>query len=430
MVADYHSFRRATMKLRKSLALGAAFCCFCTFSATEEAAAQIYGQASQDQTLSSKSGKQRVAANQVRRNHSFSDLGQAYTDFKNKLHKEYNLDYAVDISYMPQYGAPSGKKAAIQTIIYPSITWQAFNNEYGNMSINAAYNIVKYSGNLAQTVQNRVGMATDFNDYNSPSNTFDELYLSYTLPGKANWLTVALGQFPLYNFDGSPYVANQQVNFVNYALSQNASSTYPTASLGGYIQIAPNSEWSLAVGAQDATNVDGYSISTAHLGQEHYTTFASLAYTPTFKKLGDGQYSVLLYNQPNVEKQPQTTNGWSLNLNQNLGEKWAIFARANGVSGNQATIDQSYVLGVALNNPLDRNPLDQIGFAGAYNKINEEAVGENLNHSAEKILEFYWAWGISKWMTITPDIQFYFDPAENPKSDHATVVTLRGTIFF
>lgn len=418
------------MKLRKSLALGVALCCLYNLCMIDDAAAQMSGQTSQSQIKSAKSSKQRIAANQERRNHSFTNFGQEYTDFKNMLQKDYNIDYSVDVSYMPQYGAPNGKKAAIQTIIYPSVTWQAFNNEYGNMSINAAYNIVKYSGTQAQTMQNRLGTVTDINDYNTPSNTFDELYLSYTLPGKANWLTVALGQFPLYNFDGSAYDANQQVNFVNYALSQNASSTYPTASLGGYIQIAPNSEWALAVGAQDATNIDGYSISTAHLGQEHYTTFASLSYTPTIKNLGAGQYSVLLYNQPYVEEQQQTTNGWSLNLSQDLNEKWSVFARANGVSGDMAEIDQSYVLGVVLNNPLDRNPLDQIGFAGAYNKINEEAVGENLSNSAEKVLEFYWAWGISKWMTITPDIQFYFNPAENPKSDHATVLTLRGTVFF
>ncbi len=418
------------MKFQKSLSFGLFLCCFCSLYSFNEAHAQLNSQVSQDQIKAAKSSKQRIAANQERRNHDFTDFGQEYTDFKNMLQNKYNLDYSVDISYMPQYGAPNGKKAAIQTIIYPSITWTAFNNEYGNMSLNAAYNIVKYSGNQAETVQNRLGTVTAFNDYNTPSNSFDELYLSYTLPGKANWLTVALGQFPIYNFDGSAYDANQQVNFVNYALSQNASSTYPTASLGSYIQITPNEEWSLALGAQDATNIDGYSISTAHLGQEHYTTFASLSYTPTLKNLGSGQYSILVYNQPYVEEQPQTTNGWSLNLSQDLGEKWAIFARANGVSGNQAEIEQSYVLGMVLNNPLDRNPLDQIGFAGAYNKINEEAVGEPLNSSAEKVLEVYWAWGISKWMTLTPDIQFYFNPAENPKSDHATVFTLRGTIFF
>ena len=57
-------------------------------------------------------------------------------------------------------------------------------------------------------------------------------------------------------------------------------------------------------------------------------------------------------------------------------------------------------------------------------------LGVTIQNDAEKVLEAYWAWGVSKWMTITPDIQFYFDPALNPKSDYATVVSLRGTIFF
>lgn len=377
-----------------------------------------------------RSAQQRIAANQIRRNHLFSDLGQSYTDFKNKLNKDYGFDYAVDVSFMPQYGAPNGKKTAFQTIVAPSVTWTTFNNKYGTGVLNMSYNAVQYSGRTAEDIGNRLGVVTDINDYDSQSNSFDSLYYTYQLPGSWNWLTVALGQFPLYNFDGSAYDANQQVNFVNYALSQNASSSYPTASLGGYIQIAPNSDWTFALGAQDATNTAGDGIVFTHLKDKHYTTFASASYTPTIKGLGAGQYSVMVYNMPATFKQPQTTNGWSVNVSQDLNEKFSIFGRVNGVSGNQEEIDQSWVLGMVYNNPLNRNPLDQIGFAGAYNKINEEAVGQKLNHSAEKVLEAYWAWGVSKWMTLTPDIQFYFDPATNPKSDHATVVTLRATLFF
>ena len=110
--------------------------------------------------------------------------------------------------------------------------------------------------------------------------------------------------------------------------------------------------------------------------------------------------------------------------------KLAVFSRINGVSGHTETIKRSYVLGAVYNNPLDRNPLDQIGLAFAYNQINEKAVGSKLNHESEKIIEGYWAWGVSKWMTLTPDIQFYIDPASNSKSDYATVFTLRSTFFF
>ena len=377
-----------------------------------------------------KSVRQRIAANETRRNHRFSDFAKDYADFKNRLSKEYNFDYSIDVSYMPQHGAPNGKRASQQILIYPTFSWTNFKNEYGTGTLTAAYNIARYGGAQASKVGSNIGVATAINDYDSPSNSFDELLYTYQLCGSWDWLTVGLGQFPMYNFDGSAYNSNQQVNFINYALSQNASSTYSTAGVGTYVQIAPNSDWTFVLGAQDATNVDGISVRVNNLDEEHYTTFGSISYTPTIKGLGAGQYSILLYNMPSVKEQQGTTNGWSLNLSQDFGDKLSLFARINGVSGNVATINQSWVLGGVYNNPLDRNPLDQIGLAFAYNKIDEKAVGSKLDHDAEKVIEAYWAWGISKWMTLTPDIQFYIDPAENPKSDYATVVSLRATFFF
>ena len=150
----------------------------------------------------------------------------------------------------------------------------------------------------------------------------------------------------------------------------------------------------------------------------------------TFSKLGGGQYSLLLYNQPWVKAQKQTTNGWSLNLTQNIGKKFAVFARVNGVSGSVAEIRQSWVLGMVYNNPFDRNPLDQAGLAFACNKIDEAAAGERLAHDSEKIVEAYYAFGISKWMTVTPDVQLYIDPALNEKSDYGAAFSLRFSFFF
>ena len=74
-------------------------------------------------------------------------------------------------------------------------------------------------------------------------------------------------------------------------------------------------------------------------------------------------------------------------------------------------------------------PYHSLFSASAYNKINEEAVGEPLSHDAEQVIEAYWAWGLSKWATITPDVQFYINPALNQKSDYGTAVSLRLTLF-
>ena len=339
------------------------------------------------------------------------------------------LIFLIDVSIMPQRGAPSGKYNAVQTYIYPYLTWTNFKNEYGTGALNMAYNIIRYGNHDAADIGNRMGVVTDINDYNDNADEFVEFYYSWQLGGKWSWLTLNAGQFPIYNFDGSPYNSNQQVNFINYALSQNASSTYATAGVGAFVEIAPEkSDWSFAFGAQDASNVDAVSIRVNHLHDKHFTTFAQAQYAPT-NKLGDAEFSVLVYNQPAVKLQPQTTNGWSINLSQNIGKKWNIFGRVNGVSGHMDTIEQSWAAGVVWLNPLERNDLDQIGLAYAYNKINEEAVGEPLAHDAEQVVEAYWAWGISKWATITPDVQFYINPALNQKSDYGTAVSLRLTLF-
>ena len=355
-------------------------------------------------------------------------LSTDYSMFKYWLNKNYGFDYGVDVSVMPQRGAPSGKYNAVQAYVYPYLTWTTFKNEYGTGQLNMAYSLIRYGNHDASDVGSRMGVVSDINDYDTKTNEFNELYYTYQLGGSWNWLTLGLGQFPIYNWDGSDYNSNQQVNFINYALSQNPSSTYSIAGVGGFVTIEPNDEWSFTLGAQDASNVDAVSVRVNDLSDGHFTTFGQVEWTPT-NKLGEAQVSALVYNQPSVKLQPQTTNGWSLNFSQNFGEKFNVFARVNGVSGHMDTIEQSWSGGVVFLNPLNRNSLDQIGLGYALNKINEEAVGEPLAHDTEHVFEAYWAVGFSKWMTLTPDVQFYIHPALNQKSDYGTAVSLRLTLF-
>ncbi len=380
--------------------------------------------------LPNKGATGRALDNMKKTSLSFSEIGKEYSDFKNYMNNLYGFNYSLDVSLMPQYGAPSGKTTAWQTIIAPSFTWTNFNNEYGTGILNFSYNIVRYSGSQAEKIENNIGVVTPINDYDTKSTSFNDLYYSYQLPNKWNWLTIALGQYSLYNFDGTTYNSNQQINFINYSLSQNGSASYSIAGLGGFVQIAPNKEWNFAFGAQDATNVDGVSVRFNSLDDKHYATFVYGAYTPTITSVGQSEIAILLYNQPWVKEQQQTTNGWSVNLSQNIGEKLSLFGRINGVSGNMMDIKQSWVLGGVYNNPINRNPLDQIGLAFAYNRIDEKAVGSKLENKREKVVEAYWTWGISKWAAITPDIQLYIDPAQNAKSDYGTVFSLRATLFF
>lgn len=353
-----------------------------------------------------------------------------YAEFKQKMQNDYGFDYSLDITYMGQRGAPNGRKNSMQTVIDPSFVWTNFDNEYGTGSLNFSYNIVRYGGISANHLANNIGVVTPINDYTDASNTFEALYYQYRLGGDMKWLTLGLGQYQIYNFDGNAYANDQQVNFLNYSLSQNASASYATAGVGAFAQLQLNPEWQAVFGAMDASNLEGISVRTNSLKDKHFATFGFLQYSPTIKGWGDGQYAILLYNQPGVKGQEQTTNGWSLSFSQNVSKKWALFGRINGVSGSVESVRQSWAGGVVCNNPLERNELDQIGLAVAYNKISAKAVSDKIYHNAETVLEGYYAFGLGDYATITPDVQFYINPAGNAKSDYDTVFSLRLSLFF
>ena len=380
---------------------------------------------------SSKSGKHRRNYDMQRHMLTNKDtLAERYANFKKALKKAIGLSYTLDASVLYQRGAPNGSKNAWQTQYYGSANWDMYESAIGAGSMQAAYTYVHYWGDNAQNISNRIGVVSAINDYTTNQYNFDQLTYTHTLPGKLNILSVSVGQFPMYNFDGSSYDANQQINFLNYSLSQNGSSSYPTASLGAYITLTPNSNWSFSVGFQDANNSDGKKIQTSTFHRKQYTSFVSISYTPNIQDMGLGQYSILLYNQPWTMEAPETTNGWSINIQQNINDKLSVFGRINGVTGNTEPISQSYVIGGVINNPLNRNELDQIGFATAINKLNRKVNGEN-SRAVETVFEGYWAWGISNFMTLTPDVQFYINPGQDKDNSHtATVFSLRATLMF
>ena len=338
------------------------------------------------------------------------------------------LDIGIDISYLAQRAAPGGKQTSIQGVYYPYLTWNLFKDRaIGSGQLNVNYTLVRYWGTQAANLQDRINTAVAFNDYAANQEFFSQFSYTHTLPGDLNWMSVTVGQFPLYNFDGTTYLDNQQTALMNYALSQNATSVYPSASFGAYAQ-AQTKNFTLAAGYQDATNITGQTIDLGSAFDGKYTGFGYAAWTPTFD-FGAGQYSVLYYYQPSVEKQPENVNGWSFNMQQNLGKKWAIFGRANGSDRGVSGVKNSYALGAALLNPLNRNEQDAIILGAAYNRLSNAGLGyPTYMRSAETAVELAWVWGIGKLVTITPDVQFYPRAGLNGDKQFTNVVGLRTTV--
>ncbi len=356
-----------------------------------------------------------------------------YADFKQGLKNNYGISYTFDVSQFFQRTSPNGQHTASQTFYNASLNWDIFKSQkWGQGSVQAAFNATRYGGYDATEIANNSGFAQAINDFPSQENSIAQLTYTHQFAGRWDWLEVSLGQFPIYNFDGNAYDSNQQINFINYSLAQNGTSTYPTASLGGYATITPNDDWSFAIGLQDASNVSGNTIHTNSNTFDELASFGSITYSPQFAGMGSSAFSLLVYNQPSTYSQPQNNTGYSINLMQNLDETWGLFGRINWTTDAPDGIDASYTIGGVMNNPLGRNPLDQIGIAYAYNQINTDASNGNTSflRNHESTLEAYWAWGVSNMMTITPDVQLYFDPGNNTNTDYGVASTLRLTVMF
>ena len=74
------------------------------------------------------------------------------------------------------------------------------------------------------------------------------------MPNKYNWITLGLGQIPISKFD-SPIASDlQRYYFLNSALAQNTTFTYPTAGIGAYTTLLLSKNLNLSLGSIDATN--------------------------------------------------------------------------------------------------------------------------------------------------------------------------------
>ena len=358
--------------------------------------------------------------------HPYAD----YLDFKKSLEKAVGLTYQIQPTVMFQWGNPNGGTAAIQGILGPSLNWDMFDNpDIGQGSIQFGYTLNKYwSRQTGVSMSNRLTILSQIN--NSAANTYIFSQLTYTHVFPGNLLQVTVGQHGFSLFDSNQYASNQQMNFINYALSQNGSQAYVPDSLGGYVQINPTSTVSLAAGLQDANNITGHYIQTKTFGEGPWAWFLYGQCTPTLPFLPSSQfsqYSLVYYRQPSVSEQPESGQGWFLNAVQNLNANWGLFARANHSVGPISTIATSLAGGVVYNNPFGSGAKDQIGLGLAWNATNKSAfVGEAVR-SSETLAEVYWNHVFFKVFQIGPDVQVIFNPALYPRAGTSEVFSLRLT---
>ena len=354
---------------------------------------------------------------------------QNYLKFKHSL-AQYEITAQIAPTILSQWGTPNGGKSAFQWIVSPALNWNAFeSHEIGQGSLQFSYSFNRYGNQQSgASLTGRLRTITPVNDTPVNDYTFNQMTYTHVLPG--NFLQISVGQYPFSNFDNNQYAANQQTNFINYALSQNASQAYVPDSLGAYLQINPTQTVSFAAGFQDANNITGNRIQFSTAAKGQYAWFGYAQWKPVIEGLGTAEYSLLFYQQPKVPSQMESSQGWSLNLVQNIDQKWGVFLRANMATGAIAPIASSVAAGFVVNNPFGGVQGDQWGVGIAWNKTNKAYFSMLNVRDGEFVAETYFNFVLSKVLQLGPSVQFIVNPALEPQASTAAVFTLRATGLF
>lgn len=356
-----------------------------------------------------------------------------YLKYKQMLSDQYNLDVALDFSLYAQAATPDGGKTVWLAVYYPSVSWRPFTNTaYGSGKFDVVFGKQDYFNSANTGVQaSRLGLITFPNDWVSDNFSWSKVAYTHTLPDAMNWLSITVGQYNLFSFDPNTYAGNAQTTFIGYDFAQDATQTFPNAGLGSYLT-AKYGPFQVSGGFQGATNLSGRAISQRGFETGKYVGWGNLQWLPDIAGLGAGIYSLLVYEQPAVPEVSTQSTGISFSASQKLSEKWGAFLRINHAGGSDIPLKTSIAAGGVRNNPFGFSPNDQAGIGIAWDQTNPRAVGmiPGGMRGGEWGSELYYSYTVIKGLSLTPDVQVFWNPALLANNGPAAVFTIRTTLFF
>ncbi|MBR5154411.1 MAG: carbohydrate porin [Alphaproteobacteria bacterium] len=338
----------------------------------------------------------------------------SYFDIKEQISQKYNLKLGLNTSITNFY---TSKNNITKEFYTPYLYKELFQTKNSQATLNFSLNNVRFSPITPINSASFLGIANLFDSYDTNYNELYELYYAHTIKLPYT-IELGVGQIPISKFDTQTRSPIQIQHFNNNSLYQNGSFTYPTAGLGSYVSIDNNKDFSISLGAIDATNPYAQGFKIKNISKFDFSSFLSFNYYPKIKNKYQSSYSILLYDKPNVSKAPTTSRGLSLSLLQDISNNKSIFFKYNTSNGNYSIIKNSYSVGLLYH--LQEDNVLAIGYS--LNRINDT----NAVHKNEEVLEAYYKYNLTPSLSIKPDIEIYTRPAY--KSSSETIFSLTLTL--
>jgi len=287
------------------------------------------------------------------------------------------------------------------------------------------------------------------------------------LAGKAdvNRLTLQAGKFSVGDvFDGNSYAKDTRKDFMNWSIWAPGAFDYAADKLGltyGMTAELNQKNWALRGGyflmgaVSNSNNFDTLVFRRGQYVAELETRYTLFSRPGKLRTIGwvssanSGSYRDTL-NDPALNLDISLTRtgrpkyGYVFNVEQSVTDDIGLFGRWSWNNGKTeimsfTDIDASLSLGTSIKGTKWGRPDDTIGLAGAINALSRDhrdflaagglgpLIGDGqLNYRKERILEAYYAYAVTKAITVTADYQFVTNPAYN--ADRGPVHVFSGRL--
>lgn len=205
-----------------------------------------------------------------------------------------------------------------------------------------------------------------------------------------------------------------------------------------------NEIWKLSAGVFGAGQGANYSRS--------FTSPLLIAQAETQKRFGEGllgNYRVYVWRNGQAagfDGETVRHSGWGISADQRFGDSTTVFARLSKLmAGSDARFDRSITTGLEIvGNDWGRSA-DSLGLAFGWLRTtadfrNRSATVDADNNgvadygyaaaNAEKLVELYYRYRVSKQFELSPDLQLINRPAGNPDAGTVRIVGLRAQITY
>jgi high affinity Mn2+ porin len=278
-------------------------------------------------------------------------------------------------------------------------------------------------------------------------------------------LTVQAGKFAVLDiFDGNAYAKDTRKDFINWSMWAPGAFDYSADKVGltyGATAEFNQKHWALRSGyflMQSVSNSNSFDTRVFERGtyvlelETRYQLFSQPGKLRTIAWLNSansGSYRDTLNNPAfNLDisqtRTGRTKYGYVVNVEQALADDLGVFGRWSWNDGKTeimafTDIDASLSMGASIKGAKWGRPDDVIGIGGAINSLSRDhrdfiaagglgiLIGDGaLNYRRERIFETYYAYALTKAITLTADYQFVTNPAYN--ADRGPVHVFSGRL--